>query len=292
MSGFRWLLPALLAALSLASACSRAPEQPPPSPALWKVSGAHGEHGYLFGTIHALPNGIRWHTKKVDAAFAASTTLAVEAKGIDSAEQMTAIFERLATTKGMPPLGSRVPPDERELVENALAGQRLTDRDFASVETWAAALTLANAYQLGKSANGVDRALLRSAKGKRVVEFEGVEPQLHIFDALPEAAQADLLVAVAKDAAAGREKQRKQLDEWLTGDVAALADEAGDPLLSDPELRQALLVARTANWAGQTDRLLKQGGTLFVAVGAAHVIGPDGLAALLARRGYTVTRIE
>jgi len=292
MSGLRRLLPALLAVLSLASACSRAPEQPPPSPALWEVTGARGEHGYLFGTIHALPNGIRWHTKKVDAAFAAATTLAVEARGIDSPERMTAIFERLAKTKGLPPLGSRVPANERKLVENVLAGQRLTDRDFEDVETWAAALTLANAYQFGKSTNGVDRALLRSAKGKRVVEFEGVEPQLRIFDALPEAEQADLLVAVARDVAAGQEKQRKQFDEWLTGDVAALGEESGDPLLSDPELRQALLVARTANWAGQADRLLKQGGTLFVAVGAAHVIGPDGLAALLARRGYTVMRIE
>lgn len=287
----RRLLPALVAFLALA-ACARAPEQPPPSPALWEVTGPHGEHGYLFGTIHALPDGIRWHTEKLDAAFAASDTLAVEAAGLDRQSEMNAIFERLAKTPGLPPLGSRVPPDKRALVERALAAQHLSDKDFADVETWAAALTLSSALDAGDSANGVDRALLKAANGKRVVEFEGVEPQLRLFDTLPERAQAALLVAVAQEAESGAGEQGKLRDDWLTGNVAALASESDKDLLADPDLRRVLLTGRNAAWAQRLDGLLKQRGTVFVAVGAAHLIGPEGLAALLAARGYTVTRAE
>ena len=287
----RRLLPVLIAFLALA-ACARAPEQPPPSPALWEVTGAHGEHGYLFGTIHALPEGIRWHTAKLDAAFAASITLAVEVKGLDRQGEMNAIFERLAKTPGLPPLGSRVPPDKRALIERALAAQHLSDKDFADVETWAAALTLSSALDAGDSANGVDRALLKAANGKRVVEFEGVEPQLRLFDTLPERAQAALLVAVAQEAESGAGEQGKLRDDWLTGNVAALASESDKDLLADPDLRRVLLTGRNAAWAQRLDGLLKQRGTVFVAVGAAHLIGPEGLAALLAARGYTVTRAE
>lgn len=292
MTGFRQATAVLFAAFALLTACSRAPEQPEPSPALWEISGPQGEHGYLFGTIHALPRGIRWHTAKLDAAFAEATVLAVEAKGLDDSARMNAIFERVATTKGLPPLASRVPANDRALVENALASRKLSDKDFADTESWAAALTLANAYELGSSEYGVDRNLLHQAKGKRVVELEGIERQLLIFDALPRSEQTDLLVAIAKDAAAGEAERRKQLDAWLTGNVSALIDTGRDPLLSDPELRQALLIGRNKNWAGEIEGLLEQGGTLFVAVGAAHVAGAEGLAALLAARGYTVTRIQ
>ena len=287
----RGLLPALLGILAL-GACARAPEQPPPNPALWEITGPHGEHGYLFGTIHALPNGIRWHTPKLDAAFAGSNTLAVEVKGLDSPRAMNAVFERLAHTPGLPSLGSRVPADKRALVERMLTAQGLTDKDSADVVTWAAALTLVSAAEQGDSANGVDRALLADAGSKQVVELEGVEPQLRVFDALPEPDQAALLVAVAQEASAGAAPQKRQLDDWLTGNVDALLREGDRSLLADPDLRQALLTARTAAWAGRIEHLLGQGGTLFVAVGTAHVIGPDGLAALLAQRGYTVTRIE
>jgi uncharacterized protein YbaP (TraB family) len=291
VTGRRRLASALLAILALAG-CQRAPDQPPPSPALWEVTGTHGEHGYLFGTIHALPGGIRWHTPRLDAAFAASGTLAVEARDLDSPRAMNAIFERLARSEGLPPLGARVPAGDRALVERLLGSQGLSDADFADVETWAAALTLANARQPGESANGVDRALLKDAVGKQVIEFEGVEPQLRIFDALPQPEQADLLVAVAREASTGPGTRRQEVRDWLTGKIDALAHEADAGVLADPELRAVLLVARNRAWTERIDTALKRSDTLFVAVGAAHLPGPDGLAALLAARGYTVRRIQ
>ena len=62
--------------------------------------------------------------------------------------------------------------------------------------------------------------------------------------------------------------------------------------MEDPELREALLVRRNRDWVGQLDAILASGERPLVAVGTAHLLGPDGLPTLLARRGYTTRRIQ
>jgi uncharacterized protein len=63
-------------------------------------------------------------------------------------------------------------------------------------------------------------------------------------------------------------------------------------MLEDRELRQALLIARNRAWAERIARLIARGQQPFVAVGAAHLLGKDGIPALLANQGYMVRRIQ
>ncbi len=279
----------LLAPLLILAACTRQPELPPPAPALWQVSGPDGAQGWLFGTAHALPDGYDWRTPRIDDAFAAADTLVVE---VDLAAADAGYYSRLATTKGLGTPVARVAPAYRARLAEAIADTGHTGAEFVNTESWAVALTLAAAFQFGDSENGVDRALADDRGGKRLVELESYRGQLTIFDRLPAQDQAEMLEAVAAEAGTAAADSKRQIEAWRTGDIAVIEADMQTGLLADPELRAALLTGRNQAWAGTIDRLFKTGARPFVAVGAAHLLGKEGLPALLEARGYTVTRVQ
>lgn len=45
------------------------PDRPEASPALWEMTAPDGERGWLFGTMHALPEDVEWRTATFDTAF-------------------------------------------------------------------------------------------------------------------------------------------------------------------------------------------------------------------------------
>lgn len=278
-------LAAALAACALA-ACGQAE---PARPALWEVTGPGGAHGYLFGTIHALDPDVEWRDGTVERAFAASDTLVVEAAGVGDAEATARVWRQLALTPGQPPLTRRVPAEQADEIAAVLDRAGYDEGEFADVESWAAALALASALREERG-ESVDLALIRAAGTRRLVELEGVAGQLSIFDSLSDEDQAALLVAVARGARDDPGGEGRLARLWRSGDVAAIAAETRRGMLADPELREALLVARNRAWTARIDRLLRSPTRPFVAVGAAHLAGPDGLPAMLERRGYRVAR--
>lgn len=281
---------AICAAVALLLAgCGEAPE--PATPALWQVSGPEGAHGYLFGTIHALDEGTEWRSPAIARAFADADTLVVEVAGIADREASAKVWRLLATTRGLPPLSRRVPQQDAATVRTALERIGLAEREFADTETWAAALTLADLAN-DEDGEGLDLQLLRERSGKRVAELEGVARQLSLFDRLPPAEQSDLLVAVARGMVSDPDGPQRLARLWRTGDIDAIAAETHKGMLADPELREALLVVRNRAWAERIDALLEGGSTPFVAVGAAHLAGSDGLPELLQAKGYKVRRIQ
>jgi uncharacterized protein YbaP (TraB family) len=60
-----------------------------------------------------------------------------------------------------------------------------------------------------------------------------------------------------------------------------------------PEIYDALLVKRNANWVRKLDQLIKsEPGTFLVAVGAAHLIGKDSVFEMMKQLGYVAERVE
>ncbi len=289
----RWLL-GLCAAACLA-ACKPAPSELSgisAQPALWEVSGKGGASAWLFGTVHSLPDGVEWRTPAVDQALQRSGLLVLEVADLADRAALAQEFARLGRSPGQPPLLQRVTPESRPALARLLDQAGMSEGDFADVESWAAALTLAQAIRHGESGNGVDRALSAMAPAKPVAELEGAAGQLGIFDRLPEADQRDLLAAIAQGAATASAEQITLARHWLTGNVAAIAAETHCGMLADAELRDALLVQRNRVWALRIAGMIERGKHPFVAVGAAHMAGKDGLPALLAERGWIVKRVQ
>ncbi|MFA9199681.1 MAG: TraB/GumN family protein [Cypionkella sp.] len=285
----------LLAGLALA-ACERAPppDLPRADPALWEITLADGRPaGWLFGTIHALPEGAEWRTPAIDKAIVGADLLVVEVEDLEDSAKLAATFTRLShSAEALPPLSERVPPAMRPRLAALLAKGGFREADFKATETWGAAITLAQLADETLGENGVDRALLRDFRARRVEELEGIEGQFAIFDALPEADQRDLLGAVVEEDTMDARDTAKLAKLWLKGDMDAIAREGDEGLLADPELREALLTARNRDWAERIVALLHAGKRPLVAVGAAHLAPPEGLPELLAKEGYTVRRVR
>jgi hypothetical protein len=57
-------------------------------------------------------------------------------------------------------------------------------------------------------------------------------------------------------------------------------------------LRDALLVGRNQAWMPALLTAIAKSDKPLVAVGTAHLVGPDGLVAMLEQNGYTLTRLD
>lgn len=285
----------LCASLALAAtACGDAPgDGTPPSPLLYEIRDANGQiSGWMFGTIHSLPDGTKWRTPALKQAMDQAGALVVEIAALDDQAGLRQVFSQLATTPQMPDIGLRVPAESRPALFSQIDKSGLSPEDFSATETWAAALILAQADDDGGAANGADRALLRDFTHHKVYELEGAEKQLGIFDALPEAEQRDMLLAVLAEAGEHAKDPAKLRRAWLAGDADTLEQATRQGLLADPELRAALLTGRNKAWVDQLVPMLKLGTRPLVAVGTAHLVGPDGLPAMLEARGYSVKRLQ
>ena len=265
----------------------RSNEWPDPSPPIWEITSESGEKGWLFGTVHALPGDLGWGTPLLDETFAKADVLVVEVADLEAPGGRDVIAE-LSRSSGHPPLLERVEADERDVLTQLMRDADMVDRDFSQTETWAAALTLAGAVRIGSPANGVDRELINAAD--EVVGLEGFAAQIVMFDQLSETAQSDLLVNVAR--AHSVNSENGMLLAWLTGDDAELDAQINSAMADSPELRRILLTDRNSDWADQIAVMIDAGRKPFVAVGAGHTVGNDGMVPMMIARGFTVERIQ
>jgi uncharacterized protein YbaP (TraB family) len=287
------LAPAIILALA---ACSDGTDDredgSPASPLFYEIASADGTvEGWMVGTIHALPDGVRWKTTPIEVAIHSADVLVVEISALDDRGKTAATFAELGTSPAQPSIERRVPADMSASLAALLDRGGIDPDDFASTETWAAAIMLAQIGAVGDPANGVDRALIRAFAGRPVRELEGVRAQLAIFDNLSEASQRTMLTAVIREAEAGRDDPARLQQAWLTGDAAVIEEATRTGILADPVLREALLTKRNRDWATAILPMLEAAPRPLIAVGTAHLVGAEGLASLLQAQGYRVQRL-
>lgn len=279
------------AALGLAG-CTRE-AAPPARPALWRATDGDTVI-WLFGTIHLLPPGMRWQEGPVAKAIAESDTLITEIPEGDPQAQAAA-FLKLARSDKLPPIRQRVAATDQGSLADAIAAAGVPERTLDRMTSWGAALALGSgmARGLGGTREAAPEAVLAAAfNGKRHEAFETFGGQLGVFVALPEAAQRQLLTEALKAGANPAAEYQRLLTAWCTGDPAALEHAFNEAFAGTPELRAALLTNRNRAWADDLARRAVSPGTILVAVGAGHMVGSEGLPALLSARGFRVARMQ
>jgi len=289
---------AAISAISL-TACGTAPAAEPraATPALWKVADDDTTI-YLFGTIHLLPKGTKWRSPAFDKAAAGSDTLVLETL-IDENDPTATMGEvfKLAVSPNLPPILSRVPVDKKAALEATIAKSGVPAEALDKLETWAAAFILLGVQfqALGLDpASGVESTLKKQFQEghKPVDQLETNAEQLGFFDRLPEEAQRKFLVSMLDDPTAWKDEFAGMLQAWSRGDVRAIAQSFNSDLGDAPELTDALLVQRNANWAKWVKGRLDKPGTVMVAVGAGHLAGDKSVVSMLEHQGLKVTRVQ
>jgi uncharacterized protein YbaP (TraB family) len=78
---------------------------------------------------------------------------------------------------------------------------------------------------------------------------------------------------------------------WRRGDAATIERDMVRALQKYPAAYQSLIVERNHNWMPQLEKCLARTTPCMVVVGAAHLVGPDGLLTLLQRKGYRIEQM-
>ncbi len=264
------------------------------NPALWMVKSPSATV-YLFGTVHLLPKATSWMDPKIQAALAASSELWTEADIGDLAGDIDANRHYGIAAPGE--TARLLPPAYRARYAAQIAKSGLNTVLITHARPWLAdmLLTTSALQRAGGGATGVDMALLSYAHDHNLLTptFETVDQQFAMMADLPQDAQiASLENAIDEFDSAGP-IYAGMLSAWEAGDQSKLDTMINQQLKAKNELLWTeLILRRNEKFSDKINDRLQSSGTAFVAVGAGHLCGSDGVPALLARHGFTVTRVE
>ena len=264
------------------------------APALYQVSDDDTTI-YVMGTVHLLPDDLVWFEDNIQTAFEASDELVLEIVEPDP-QAMQALVIQLAVEPTGKTLRSYFDDELKQNYETRLASLGIPAEALDPFEPWMASVTL-SAMQLQaiglNPESGVEKVLTKAAiaSGKPISGLETAAQQLGFFDNLSKEAQLFMLRSGIEGWDEGIELVQTMIEEWKDGDVKDLANLMNEAMVDQTELNEVLLTRRNANWAEWMSSRLDQPGTVFMAVGAGHIGGDEGLLDLLEDKGLKATRV-
>ena len=288
----RWFL-ALLLACGFLPAAGLAQD----SPALWTVR-APGKPGKvtLFGSFHLLPAEVRWRTDALDAALREANVIVFET---DLAEaQDPAVMQPLMAKYGLLPpgqtLASLLPPDTWRELEKLSASLGVPAQNLSPLRPWLAGLVLSLQFMRERGfdpARGVEQQVMAWARGEKkpLSALETAEEQLSLFAGLSREEEAAMLTVSLRQIRETPKILADMLSAYRRGDVAALDRVLNTSLDELPALRRRMLRDRHERWLPQLESMLASNRATVVIVGAAHLVGADGVPAMLRAKGLEVT---
>src|SRR5215470_7605181 len=262
---------------------------------LWRLERLGAAPSYVFGTLHSADPRVTTLVPAVARAFAACRTFAME-NYLSDADELH-FFEATQFEDGRR-LQELLGADTYARLKRLLGEDAPTDDVLERTKPWAALLRLSAPRSAGEGPT-LDRELLAAARMRHmsIVGLELPDEQVSALDGIPLDTQLALLRHAIEHQAVLQTEVEQTIQAWLARDLAALArisvaSVGGDPAL---ERHQALLTRHIVDDRSvvMVHRLflpLRAGG-VFVAVGALHLHGANGMLAQLQRQGYKLHRV-
>lgn len=299
------LLSAVAALLLPAHAENNAAGTTAPASGLTKGRGAlyqiqhEGRTAWLFGTVHVGRPEFAPLGGAVERALAQADRLVLELDIRDNAPLQRAMGKYGLYQEG-DGIERHVAADTLAQLQRTLAGFGIELANVRRMRPWMVANLLMG---LDLDRNGYHRQyaaeyiLLAGAAGKPVRELETVEYQMSLFDGMDDALQEVYLREALAELESGQalSKARVLIETWAAADRVTLEAHCRAMLEEETKTaeftRRVLLGERNPGMANKVEALLREEGSSFVGVGMLHLLGEDGLPALLRQRGYRVERV-
>ncbi len=261
---------------------------------IWKIDSGKGDL-YLLGSLHVGKSELYPLPENITDAFEASDKVAVEADINNLSASLKMMEEGIYA--GGQTINEKLKPSTLRLLEAKLSARSLNFSEYAVFKPWFLSLFLQimELKKLGFDEElGIDRYFLDRAEGKEILELEGAEFQINLFNEFSESLQDMFLFSTLMGLDGLKIEIEQIVKAWISGDAAEMEritfkDKAKYPELS--LMYEKLFYERNRNMASKIEVFLKQGGSFFVIVGAGHLVGERGIVKLLEQKGYAVRQL-
>jgi uncharacterized protein len=284
----------------LAGAAARAAEDGAPKHFLWKVTGPRAVV-YLLGTIHAGKADLYPLPSIIEDSFQKADTL-IEEIDINQPTEAARVQPGLIET-GSYPNGDTISNHLSEVTRSHLAEWvkkgGLPESAIANMRPWLVSMLvgLSEMKRMGYDPSyGLDLHFLEEARQahKPIGAMEDAGSQIKLFSSLSEGLQDRLLLSSLVD----MEKLPDVVDlltrAWQSGDTAALQQVITSSARDYPQLKPLmikLLDERNTAMTAQIERFLQTSKSYFVAVGAGHLVGANGILSQLRRKNFKLEQL-
>lgn len=259
---------------------------------LWEISGKDlKQPSYMFGTFHILCKDDIQFSANLQTALKACQEVYFEMDLDDPKNTLGGMFFMNMKNKTLSDLYSA--EELQKLTKFYKDSLKMNLSYFNKMKPMMLSAMLYPRMMPCKTPSGVEMELMTIAKKekKEILGFETIEFQSSIFDSIPYNVQAKDLLKSIDSMDKYKVYFNKMVNTYKNQQTDSLVAIVDDKTFSDGENNDALLKNRNENWVNQLKTILPKS-NIFMAVGAAHLFGKDGLIVLLRKQGYTVKGIE
>ena len=264
---------------------------------LWVAEGANNQV-YLLGSVHLLRKADYPLPSVMERAYedAEALVMEIDMDDLDPVETQ-ALVTRLGVLPDERTLADVLGPEDYAVAEAAARELNIPLDLLEKSEPWLAAITIEQLMlsRLGFNAmHGVEMTYLGKARrdAKPIEGLETFAEQIGFLDGLSPEAQRDLLMQSLTEGAELRGMMDSLVEAWKSGDIEFLESEMLDELTRFPELYDVVVVERNRRWIDQLLPLMERDEDYLVVVGALHLIGDDGVPAMLEAAGVNVAQLN
>lgn len=260
---------------------------------LWEITGKKVKSpSYLMGTMHLIPKDKFYFPDDLREKVSETKLLVMEIGGME--EQMKAAALIMLKDGNLFDHFSQPQKDTlfQYLQTELEMDSSLVKQQFGRVKPFAL-LQLMTRSAFGENPESYELTLQGIAMQKNIPikGLETVEDQMAVFDNMGMEEQVEMVMSSIRNSENSADEMNELIEIYLSQDIEALYALMSKEGNSLEKHEGALLTDRNTKWIPVIKKLIKKQPT-FIAVGAAHLGGPNGVVELLKKEGYTVTPIQ